>query len=83
MCIPGQLSLPLVATLTIMNREELQMSAVIAWAIVWSVIAVSLVSSLNSWILVVGLGVLPPLVIVRMWHPLARTVAASIRVSRK
>lgn len=66
-----------------MNREELQMSAVIAWAIVWSVIAVSLVSSVNNWILVVGLGVLPPLVIVRMWQPLARTLAASIRESRK
>ena len=66
-----------------MNPEELKMAAVIAWAIVWSVIAVSLVSSVTSWLLVVGLGVLPPLVIVRMWHPLARLVPASIPQARK
>jgi hypothetical protein len=82
-CIPEQRRLPLVATLTIMNREELQIAAVIAWAIIWSVIAVSLVSSASSWILMVGLGALPPLVIVRMWHPLVRTVPAVIREVRK
>ena len=65
-----------------MNPEELKMAAVIAWAIVWSVIAVSLVSSASSWILVVGLGVLPPLVIVRMWHPFARPVPVSIPRAR-
>lgn len=59
------------------------MAAVIAWAIVWSVIAVSLVSSASSWIVAVGLGMLPPLVIVRIWHPLARTVPAIIREARK
>ena len=65
-----------------MNREELKMAAVIAWAIVWSVIAVSLVSSASSWILAVGFGVLPPLVVVQMWHPLARTVPAFIGEAR-
>ena len=66
-----------------MHREELKMAAVIAWAIIWSVIAVSIVSSASSWIVVVALGVLPPLVILRMWHPLARAVPAIIRDARK
>jgi len=62
-----------------MKPEEMKMAAVIAWALIWSVIAVSLVTSVSSWILLVGAGVLPPLVIVRMWHPLARTVLANAR----
>ena len=66
-----------------MNSTELKMAAVIAWAIIWGVIAVSLVSSAGSWILAIGLGVVPPLVIVWMWHPLARTVPAIIREAHK
>jgi hypothetical protein len=66
-----------------MNREELRVAAVLAWAIIWSVIAVSLVSSASNWIIAVALGVLPPLVIVLMWHPLARRVPAIIRQARK
>ena len=64
----------LVATVTIMKPEEMKMAVVIAWALIWSVVAVSLVSSVSNWILVVASGVLPPLMILRMWHPPARTV---------
>ena len=66
-----------------MTLAEMKIAVVIAWALVWSVISVSLVSSVSSWILLVGSGVLPPLMIVRMWHPLARTVSASIREARR
>jgi hypothetical protein len=66
-----------------MKPEELKMAAVIAWAIVWSVIAVSLVSSASSWVLAVGLGVLPPLALALMWHPLAQPVPATVREARK
>ena len=62
-----------------MAFEDMKIAAVIAWAIVWSVIAVSLVSSTGNWILLVGAGVLPPLAIVRLWHPLAQTVPATAR----
>lgn len=72
-----------VATLTIMKPEDMKIAVVIAWALIWSVIAVSLVSSASSWILVVGSGVLPALMILRMWQPRARTVSASIREARK
>ena len=82
-CIPGQRQPSRVATVTIMKPEDMKIAVVIAWALIWSVIAVSLVSSASNWILLVGSGVLPPLMIVRMWHPPARTVSASIREARK
>ena len=62
-----------------MKLEDMKMAVVLAWAIVWSIVAVSLVSSASSWILLVGAGVLPPLVIARMWHPMMRTVPVSAR----
>jgi hypothetical protein len=62
-----------------MKLEDMKMAVVLAWAIVWSIVAVSLVSSVSSWILLVGAGVLPPIVIARMWHPLTRAVAVSAR----
>jgi hypothetical protein len=62
-----------------MKFEDMKVAVVIAWALIWSVIAVSLVSSVANWILVVGSGVLPPLVILRMWHPPVQTVSARIR----
>ena len=83
MCIPGQRLLWRVATLTIMKPEEMKIAVVIAWALIWSVIAVSLVSSPSNWILLVGLGVLPALMILRMWHPTTQTVFARIRAARK
>ena len=67
----------------IMTFEQMKMAVVIAWALIWSVIAVSLVSSVSNWILVVGSGVLPPLMLLRMWHPPAQTVPAGIREARK
>ena len=66
-----------------MKPEELKMAVVIAWALIWSVLAVSLVSSVGNWILVVASGVLPPLMILRMWHPPARTAPAVIREARR
>jgi hypothetical protein len=66
-----------------MTLEQMKIAVVIAWALIWSVIAVSLVSSVSNWILVVGSGVLPPLMILRMWHPPARTVPATIREAHR
>jgi len=66
-----------------MKPEDMKVAVVIAWALIWSVIAVSFVSSASSWFLLVGSGVLPPLMILWMWHPDAQTVPASIREARK
>jgi hypothetical protein len=54
-----------------------------AWAIIWSLVAVSLVSSTRNWIMLVASGVLPALMILRMWHPPAQTVSAIARDARK
>jgi hypothetical protein len=40
-----------------------------AWVLAWGVMALSVnLSSASSWILLVGSGVLPPLVLLRMWQ---------------
>ncbi len=69
--------------MTIMTPDDMKTAVVIAWALIWSVVAVSLVSVVSSWFLFVASGVLPPLMILWMWHPAARTVFASLREARK
>ena len=81
-CIPGQRRPPHVTTVTSMTLEEMKISVVIAWALVWGVIAVSLVSSASSWFVLAGSGVLPPLMILWMWQRAARIAPAVIRVAR-
>ena len=66
-----------------MKLEDIELAVVLAWALIWSVIAASLVSSVSTWVLMVGSGVLPPLMILRMWRPPARLVAVSIPRARK
>jgi hypothetical protein len=83
LCIPAQRRPRRAATVTIMKLEDMKIAVVIAWALIWSVIAVSLVSSASNWILVVGSGVLPALMILRMWHTPAPAVSATIREARK
>jgi hypothetical protein len=71
------------ATVTIMKLEDMRIAVVMAWAIIWSLVAVSLVSSTRNWIMLVASGVLPALMILRMWHPPAQTVSAIVRDARK
>jgi hypothetical protein len=66
-----------------MTFADIKLAVVMAWALIWSVIAVSLVSSAGSWVLMVGCGVLPPLMILRLWQPPARPVPAGIRESHR
>jgi hypothetical protein len=63
-----------------MKPEEVKMAVLIAWALVWSVIAVSLVTSVTGWILVAALGVLPPFVILRMWRPPVQIVPVPVAI---
>jgi hypothetical protein len=46
-------------------------AAGIAWAIVCTVIALAFSISISTWLIAIAGGVLPPLVILRMWRPLA------------
>jgi len=66
-----------------MKAVEIAMAIVIAWVLIWSVIAVSLASSATTWILVVGSGALPPLMILWLWHPSARPALARVRQARR
>ena len=62
-----------------MQLEHMKTAAAIAWVLACGVMAVSLdVSSASSWIILIGLGVLPPLVLLRMWHVPAQTLSESI-----
>jgi hypothetical protein len=61
-----------------MKLEDIGIAVVLAWALICSVIAVPLVSSASSWVLLVASGVLPPLVILRMWHPPSQAMPAII-----
>jgi hypothetical protein len=75
-CIPGQRPALARRYTDDHETEGMMIAVVIAWALIWSVIAVSLVSSASSWFLLVGSGVLPPLMM-WMWHPAAQTVSAN------
>jgi hypothetical protein len=63
-----------------MQLEHVKTAVVGAWMLAWGVMALSVdVTSISSWILFVGSGVLPPLLLLRMWHQPARTMSESIR----
>jgi hypothetical protein len=63
-----------------MQFDRMTTAVVGAWVLAWGVMALSVnVSSAGSWILLVGSGVLPPLVLLRMWHQPAPTLSESIR----
>ena len=78
LCIPEQRQPPRIGTVTIMQLEHMNTAVVVAWVLTWGVIAVSLNVSSASWILLFGSGVLPPLMLLRMWHPPAQTMSESI-----
>ena len=80
LCIPEQRQPPRIATMTIMQLEHMKTAVAVAWLLTWGAMAVSLnISSASSWILLIGSGVLPPLMLLRMWQPPAQTMSAGIR----
>jgi hypothetical protein len=82
-CIAGQRPAAGLAIVTFMPLDDIKLAVLIACAIVWTVIAGSLATSVSSWILVVGSGVLPALMMMWTWHPLMRTMPAIIRDARQ
>jgi hypothetical protein len=62
--------------MTIMTLEHMKIATVVAWAIICTVVAVSLVGSVGNWPLIVGSGVLPLLILSRTWHPPMRPAFA-------
>ena len=80
MCSRGQRDPPGLATMTIMTLQDIKIAVPLALMISCTVVAVSLVNSVE-WPLVVGWGVVPLIMILGMWHPPMRPAFA--RVVRK
>jgi hypothetical protein len=63
-----------------MQVEHVKAAVVGAWVLAWGVMALSIeLSSPSGWILLIGSGVLPPLMLLRLWRPPAQTTSESIR----
>jgi hypothetical protein len=61
-------------------HEHMKTVGALGWVLTCGVVAVSLnVSSATDWILLIGLGVLPPMMLLRMWHPPAQARPERIR----
>jgi hypothetical protein len=63
-----------------MELEHKKAAVVGGWVLGLGAIALSLnVSSLTGWLVIIALGVLPSLVLLRMWHQPVQTMSESIR----
>jgi hypothetical protein len=62
--------------MTIMTLEQKKIDSALAWAIICTVVAVSLFGSVGSSPLVIGSGALPLLILLRTWHPPLRPAYA-------
>jgi hypothetical protein len=68
-----------IATLAVMQHEHMKIAVGGAWVLACSVMALSVgVNSASGWIVLVGLGLLPPLMLFRFWRPPVRTMSESI-----
>ena len=80
-CNPAQRRPPVLTTMTIMTLAHIEIAAVVAWAIMCTILAVSLAGSAGNWPVFVGSGVLPLLILLQMWRP--RLQPAYARMTRK
>jgi hypothetical protein len=63
-----------------MPLEYVKKGIAAAWVVGLAIVAAFLgLSSLLGWTVLVVLGLLPPLVMMRMWNPPAQTTSESIR----
>jgi hypothetical protein len=63
-----------------MTLEHAKIGVAGGWLLGWAAIALSVdPSSAIGWALLVGSGLLPPLMLSRMWNPPAQTLSESIR----
>jgi len=72
--------------MTIMQIEQANLKAAlaVAWVLTWGVLAVSLnLGSASNWILLIGSGALPPLMLFAMWNQQAQPMFESIREALK
>jgi hypothetical protein len=63
-----------------MQLEHMKTGVALGWVLTCGAMVVPLnVSSAADWILLIGLGVLTPLMLLRMWHPPAQALFEPIR----
>ena len=63
-----------------MQLDYRKMAVVGAWMLAWSVTALTLtVTSPIGWVVLVGSGLLPPLMLMLMWRHRSQTMSESIR----
>jgi hypothetical protein len=79
LCILEQYLPGRIGTVVGMQRENVKSAIVGGWVLGLGAIAVSFgVDSAKGWMLLVGLGVVPPLMLFRMWRQPAPTMSESI-----
>jgi hypothetical protein len=63
-----------------MQLQHMKTAVAGAWVLGAGAIALSVnVSSASGWMVLIGLGVLPPLLLMRMWQQPVPTMSESIR----
>jgi hypothetical protein len=81
-CSPAQSSLPRVDRVVAMQFEYRKASIVAGWVLMLAAIAVSLnVGSATSWLVLLGMGLLPPMMLFGVWRQPAQAMSESIVAS--
>ncbi len=67
-----------------MQLERMKKAIVGTWGLAWAIMAMTIhVDSMRNWAMLVGLGVVPPLMLLRMWRQPAPTMSESIHAVLK
>ena len=67
-----------------MQTEHIKWAIVGGWVLGLAAIAFSVnLSSVTGWVLVVGLGLVPPVILLRMWQQPPQTISESIQEAIK
>ncbi len=66
------------------DHTDMKAAVAVAWVLTWSALAVLLnTGSTSNWILLIGAGALPPLMLLKMWHEPPQTLSERIREAVK
>lgn len=67
-----------------MKLEQVSLLAAAGWVLAWvGIVLLVHVGSTMGWILLVGAGIVPPCILLRMWRRPAQTMSESIREAIK
>jgi hypothetical protein len=67
-----------------MKLEQVSLLAAAGWVLAWvGIVLLVHVGSTMGWILLVGAGIVPPCILLRMWRRPSQTMSESIREAIK